>query len=47
MFVAYVYAAVASAEEARLWEVVTADCLDFNAWIALIEETERIAGVKF
>ncbi|KAM0871484.1 hypothetical protein ACQ4PT_039374 [Festuca glaucescens] len=36
--------AVASAEEARLWEVVTADFLDFNAWIALIEETERIAG---
>jgi pre-mRNA-processing factor 39 len=36
--------AVASAEEARLWEVVTADCLDFNAWISLIEETERISG---
>ncbi|CAM0871886.1 unnamed protein product [Alopecurus aequalis] len=36
--------AVASAEEARLWEVVTADCLDFNTWIALIEETERVAG---
>ncbi|KAI4967096.1 hypothetical protein ZWY2020_031053 [Hordeum vulgare] len=27
----------------RLWGVVTADCLDFDAWTALIEETERIA----
>ncbi|KAI4978808.1 hypothetical protein ZWY2020_015561 [Hordeum vulgare] len=35
--------AMASAEEARLWGVVTADCLDFDAWTALIEETERIA----
>lgn len=35
--------AVVSAEEARLWSVVTADCLDFNAWTALIDETERIA----
>ncbi|VAI53145.1 unnamed protein product [Triticum turgidum subsp. durum] len=35
--------AVGSAEEARLWGIVTADCLDFDAWTALIEETERIA----
>ncbi|GJN08694.1 hypothetical protein PR202_ga26645 [Eleusine coracana subsp. coracana] len=33
--------AVLSAEEARLWSVVTANCLDFNAWTALIDETER------
>jgi pre-mRNA-processing factor 39 len=33
--------AVLSAEEARLWNVVTANCLDFNAWTALIDETER------
>ncbi|KAL5219139.1 hypothetical protein ABZP36_019823 [Zizania latifolia] len=35
--------AILSAEEARLWNAVTANCLDFNAWIALIDETERIA----
>ncbi|XP_048539743.1 pre-mRNA-processing factor 39-2-like [Triticum urartu] len=30
-------------EEARLRDVVTLDCLDVDAWTALIEETERIA----
>ena len=38
-------AAVLSAEEARLWSVVTANSLDFNSWIALIEETEKNAEV--
>ncbi|XP_037462247.1 pre-mRNA-processing factor 39-like [Triticum dicoccoides] len=32
----------AAVEEARLWDVVTLDCLDVDAWTALIEETERI-----
>ena len=41
------YAAVLSAEEARLWTVVTANSLDFNAWTALIEETEKNAEVMF
>ncbi|CAL4921418.1 unnamed protein product [Urochloa decumbens] len=35
--------AVLSAEEARLWSVVTANSLDFNAWTALIDETEKNA----
>ncbi|KAF8717970.1 hypothetical protein HU200_025435 [Digitaria exilis] len=35
--------AVLSAEEARLWGVVTTNSLDFNAWTALIDETERNA----
>ncbi|XP_066398056.1 pre-mRNA-processing factor 39-1-like isoform X2 [Miscanthus floridulus] len=30
-------------EEARLWSVVTANSLDFNAWTALIDETEKDA----
>ncbi|BBH10134.1 Tetratricopeptide repeat-like superfamily protein, partial [Prunus dulcis] len=32
-----------SAEEERLWNIVRADSLDFNAWTALIEETEKVA----
>lgn len=36
-----------SAEEARLWGVVTTNSLDFNAWTALIDETERNAEVIF
>ncbi|KAL0287016.1 UNVERIFIED_CONTAM: Pre-processing factor 39 [Sesamum angustifolium] len=32
-----------SAEEERLWSIVTANSLDFNAWTALIEETERMS----
>ncbi|OEL33725.1 Pre-mRNA-processing factor 39 [Dichanthelium oligosanthes] len=35
--------AVLSAEEARLWSVVTANSLDFNAWTTLIDETEKNA----
>ncbi|KAJ1298242.1 hypothetical protein BS78_01G438800 [Paspalum vaginatum] len=35
--------AVLSAEEARLWSVVTTNCLDFNAWTTLIDETEKNA----
>jgi hypothetical protein len=38
---------VLSAEEARLWNIVTANCLDFNAWTALIDETERNFEVRF
>ncbi|RWW19688.1 hypothetical protein GW17_00016234 [Ensete ventricosum] len=36
---------VYSAEEDRLWNMVRANCLDFNSWIALIEETEKVAEV--
>ncbi|CAA7015367.1 unnamed protein product [Microthlaspi erraticum] len=32
-----------SPEEERLWTIVRANSLEFNAWTALIEETERIA----
>ncbi|CAA0833407.1 Tetratricopeptide repeat (TPR)-like superfamily protein [Striga hermonthica] len=32
-----------SAEEERLWSIVTTNSLDFDAWTALIEETERTA----
>ncbi|XP_043722636.1 pre-mRNA-processing factor 39-like isoform X2 [Telopea speciosissima] len=32
-----------SAEEERLWSIVKANSLDFNAWTALIEETEKVA----
>lgn len=34
-----------SAEEDRLWSIVRTNSLDFNAWTALIEETEKIAEV--
>lgn len=34
-----------SAEEDRLWSIVRANSLDFDAWVALIEETERTAEV--
>ena len=37
--------AVLSGEEERLWNVVRADSLDFNAWTSLIEETEKVAEV--
>ncbi|CAA3001589.1 pre-mRNA-processing factor 39-like isoform X1 [Olea europaea subsp. europaea] len=30
-----------TAEEQKLWSIVTANSLDFNAWTSLIEETER------
>ncbi|XP_010483024.1 PREDICTED: pre-mRNA-processing factor 39 isoform X1 [Camelina sativa] len=32
-----------SPEEERLWNIVKANSLEFNAWTALIDETERIA----
>ncbi|KAL6968143.1 hypothetical protein U1Q18_033946 [Sarracenia purpurea var. burkii] len=35
--------AMLSAEEERLWNIVRANSLDFNAWTALIEETEKMA----
>ncbi|GAV56669.1 hypothetical protein CFOL_v3_00211 [Cephalotus follicularis] len=35
--------ATSSEEEERLWSIVRANSSDFSAWIALIEETERIA----
>lgn len=34
-----------SAEEDRLWNIVRANSLDFTAWTALIEETEKVAEV--
>ncbi|XP_074575508.1 pre-mRNA-processing factor 39-1-like isoform X3 [Curcuma longa] len=34
---------VYSAEEERLWNLVQVNCLDFNAWTSLIEETEKVA----
>ncbi|KAF7804603.1 Pre-mRNA-processing factor 39 [Senna tora] len=35
--------AAMSVEEDRLWNIVRANSLDFNAWTALIEETEKVA----
>ncbi|TYG93976.1 hypothetical protein ES288_A11G153100v1 [Gossypium darwinii] len=32
-----------SCEEDRLWSILRANSLDFNAWTALIEETEKVA----
>jgi pre-mRNA-processing factor 39 len=34
-----------SADEDRLWNIVRANSLDFNAWTSLIEETEKVAQV--
>ncbi|KAJ6852808.1 pre-mRNA-processing factor 39 isoform X1 [Iris pallida] len=34
---------VNSAEEVRLWNMVKTNCLDFNSWTALIDETEKVA----
>lgn len=36
-----------SGEEERLWSIVRANSLDFDAWTALIDETEKVAGVWF
>lgn len=36
---------VASAEEERLWNVISANSLDFDAWVALIDETEKVSEV--
>ncbi|KAB5527884.1 hypothetical protein DKX38_021731 [Salix brachista] len=33
-----------SAEEDRLWSIVKANSLAFDAWIALLDETEKVAG---
>lgn len=33
-----------SAEEDHLWSIVKANSLDFDAWTALIDETEKVAG---
>ncbi|KAI4341781.1 hypothetical protein MLD38_026465 [Melastoma candidum] len=33
-----------SAEEERLWSIVRTNSLDFDAWVALIEETEKAAA---
>ncbi|KAJ9169671.1 hypothetical protein P3X46_017833 [Hevea brasiliensis] len=35
-----------SGEEERLWSIVRANSLDFDAWTALIDETEKVAGDK-
>ncbi|KAJ4851330.1 hypothetical protein Tsubulata_005696 [Turnera subulata] len=35
-----------SSEEERLWSIVRANSLEFDAWTALIEETEKVAGDK-
>ncbi|GFP82959.1 pre-mRNA-processing factor 39 [Phtheirospermum japonicum] len=32
-----------SAEEERLWSIVTTNSLDFDAWTALIDETEKLS----
>lgn len=32
-----------SGEEDRLWSIVRTNSLDFDAWVALIEETEKVA----
>ncbi|GAB2234469.1 hypothetical protein Drorol1_Dr00003723 [Drosera rotundifolia] len=34
---------VLSAEEGRLWSIVRANSSDFNAWTALIDETEKVS----
>ncbi|KAG8491208.1 hypothetical protein CXB51_014353 [Gossypium anomalum] len=34
-----------SAEKERLWSILRANSLDFNAWTSLIEETEKVAEV--
>ncbi|KAF2307137.1 hypothetical protein GH714_025041 [Hevea brasiliensis] len=33
-----------SGEEERLWSILRANSLDFDAWTALIDETEKVAG---
>lgn len=36
-----------SAEEDRLWNIVTANSSDFTAWTSLIDETEKVAEVCY
>lgn len=45
-FIIVLYSAI-STEEDRLWSIVRANSLDFNAWTALIQETEKLAEVSF
>uniref|UniRef100_A0A6N2N4C3 Uncharacterized protein n=1 Tax=Salix viminalis TaxID=40686 RepID=A0A6N2N4C3_SALVM len=40
----YVLVKIMSAEEDRLWSIVKANSLDFDAWIALLDETEKWLG---
>ncbi|KAK9137986.1 hypothetical protein Sjap_008580 [Stephania japonica] len=35
-----------SPEEERLWSIVRTNSLDFSAWTALIEETEKVAEIR-
>lgn len=49
-FVIIFFFVALSAEEERLWSIVRTNSLDFNAWTALIEETEKtweVCGVDF
>jgi pre-mRNA-processing factor 39 len=39
----FVDSSVISSEEDRLWNIVRANSMDFNAWTTLIEETEKVA----
>lgn len=34
-----------SGEEDQLWSILMANSSDFNAWTALLEETEKLAEV--
>ncbi|AQK99942.1 hypothetical protein ZEAMMB73_Zm00001d012608 [Zea mays] len=34
------------AEKARLWSVATMNCLDFDAWTTVVEETDKNAELK-
>lgn len=34
-------------EEEKLWNIAKAHSLDFNAWTALIEETEKVADTSY
>lgn len=45
MYVSKSLLAALSAEEERLWSIVTTNSLDFDAWTALIDETERMSEV--
>ncbi|KAG0462969.1 hypothetical protein HPP92_021445 [Vanilla planifolia] len=37
---------VYTSEEEMLWNAVRVNCLDFNSWTALIEETEKVAEIN-
>lgn len=38
--------AALSPEEERLWSIVNTNSADFNAWTALIDETEKTSEVN-